>query len=153
MSSFQIVFSSLYEYFKLSPISTAFFIFLLGTMLLNLIKEIIIWSEKKNVILSESCIYLVIEKSNQSCDLPSRQKDFKVRGDSCEGCKGKTINITKEEMEKRVANDSQWKCIIILSAKYIRNILPYLSFFYTLALAIFENQWERMASYYEKKEK
>lgn len=140
MSTFQIIFSSLYNYFKLSPISTAFFVFLLGTVLLNLIEEIIIWSEKKNVILSKSCIYLVIEKGNQSCDLSSRQKDFKARGNSCESCKGKAVNVTKAELEERAANGSQWKRIAILSAKYIRNILPYLSFFYTLALAIFENQ-------------
>lgn len=138
MAFFFATVTSLYNYFEHSLISISFFIFLLAVAILNIIREIIVRAEKKNVILDRPCIYLVIGITDQSCGLSSRKENFKRKGNSCDGCTGKNIGISKEDLEDRARNESAWKSIIILLAKYARNVLPYMSFFYTLAITLFE---------------
>lgn len=129
------------DYFKLSPISSAFFFTLFVVLVLNAVKGILIWHEKKTGDHSQSCKFLIKkDDDNRGCSIPRRQKDFIKNGDSCKGCKGKTFNMTTSEAEERAASGAAWKRIIIIIANCSKNLLPYISFLYTLVLAIFEMQ-------------
>ena len=47
--------------------------------------------------------------------------------------------MTDIEAENRVLRGQKYKRIIVLMANHSKNLLPYVSFLYTLAVAIFEN--------------
>lgn len=47
--------------------------------------------------------------------------------------------MTDAEAENRVADGTLWKRIILLLANCSKNMLPYISFIYTLVVTIFEN--------------
>lgn len=128
-----------FTYFTKSPISTVFFTFLLFTFLLNLIKKILIENEKKRETRSQKCKYLNTKDHKQKCEFEQYRDFFLKSGEKCEGCRGKTVMINDDEAEKRVEKESIWKCSIVLLANLTRNLLPYISFFYTLSVTIFEN--------------
>ena len=128
-------------YFKLSPISSAFFFTLFVVLVLNAVKGILIWCEKKKGDPSQSCKFLIKkDDEHRGCSIPRRQIAFKKNGYSCKGCKGKTFNMTNSEAEERAAIGAAWKRIIIMLANCSKSLLPYISFLYTLVLAIFEIQ-------------
>ena len=122
-----------------SPISTVFLICIIIVLVLNIIKHCFICLEKRRGTPHLSCEYLFISENGQDCDHLSYRKRFKKNGNSCEGCRGKSFQMTNAEAEKRVVTGAIWKHIIILMANYSKSLLPYISFLYTLAMAIFEN--------------
>lgn len=127
------------EHFKQVPISALFFIYLILVFILNIIKRVLILIEKKRGTPHQSCEYLVKIKNGQDCNHPSYRKHFKNNGNSCERCHGKSFKMTDSEAENRVVKGNIFKCVLICLANYSKNMLPYISFFYTLVIAIFEN--------------
>lgn len=128
----------LQEYFKSSPVSTGFFLFLLAVITLDILKMCLIYREKKNRDLYQACIYLCSGRDGPECNHSSCKQGFKDRNGSCEGCAGKTLPITNEDVVKHIIAGATWKRIVIAIANCSRSILPYVSFIYTLFIAIFE---------------
>lgn len=127
------------QHFKDFSVSTVFFIFIVVVIILNICKKIFVWWEKKKGTPHQSCEYLVKVSGGQDCDHLSHRKRFKENGNSCEECKGKSYKMTDIEAENRVLRGKKCKRIIILMANFSKNLLPYVSFLYTLAVTIFEN--------------
>lgn len=129
------------NYFKLSPISSSFIFILFIVFCLNFVKAILIWRERKQGDQSQSCKFLIKkEDEHHCCSIRHRQKKFIKNGCSCSGCKGKTFCMTNIEAEERAAAGAVWKKVVIQIANGSKNLLPYISFLYTLVLAIFELQ-------------
>ena len=118
---------------------TFFFIFIVFTLFLNLIKNFLIQDKKKKEILQEKCEYLETDNYKQECKLDSQRTRFHKNGDSCKECPGKTVKISDVEIENRVKTEKRWKNIVVLLANITGYMLPYISFLYTLAVTIFEN--------------
>lgn len=134
----QPIYEFLCNYLKSSPVSIVFSLFFCAAAILNVVRGILIWYEKKSMALNQRCKYLITDESSSDCSVPSYRQGFHDRGDDCAECPGKTFDITNEDAMERAMKGSLWKCIIILMANYSRNILPYASFLYTLIIAIFE---------------
>lgn len=134
----KLVIKNILEHFNDSPISTIFFVIIFCIFLLNVIRKIFIWQEKKSKSQNQRCKYLINLGSEQDCDIPSQREQFKARGNSCADCRRKLFEMTDSEAENRIAMGCMWKYEIILLAGYSKNALPYISIFYTLAVAIFE---------------
>lgn len=134
-----IVFEDISKHFKEFPISGIFLTFLVLVFLLNVVKRVFIEMEKKYGTIDQSCEYLIIGKKGQDCKLLSYRKRFKENGNSCEGCRGKSFKMTDSEAENRIAKGVIWKHIIVLLANCGKNMLPYISFLYTLIIAIYKN--------------
>ncbi len=134
----QPIYESLCSYLKSSPASVTFSLFFSAVAILNIIRGILIWYEKKSMASNQRCKYLITNQSSSDCSIPSYWQGFHDREDSCAECPGKTFDITNEEAMERAMKGAWWKCIIILMANWSRNILPYASFLYTLIIAIFE---------------
>lgn len=100
----------------------------------------LVYFERKNGYLDQTCKYLFSGQYGPACRIRYYEQGFKDRNNSCEGCRGKTISITNEEIFECIAANVMWKRIIILIVKYSNAILPYISFFYTLFVAIFEKR-------------
>jgi len=129
------------NYLKLSPISSTFIFILFIVFCLNFVKAFLIWRERKQGDQSQSCKYLIKkEDEHHYCSIRRRQKKFIENGCSCSGCKGKTFCMTNIEAEERAAAGAVWKKVVIQVANGSKNLLPYISFLYTLVLAIFELQ-------------
>lgn len=135
----EIVLNGVSEYFKESPMSTVFFVFIILVFVLNITKGFLVWLEKKRGTPYQSCKYLIEEDNEQDCSHLSHRKYFKSNENGCEGCRGKSFKMTDAEAEYRVADGNLCKRIIILLANYSKNMLPYISFIYTLVVTIFEN--------------
>lgn len=133
------IFTGLSTHLQLFPVSTIFLIVVFFSFLVNLLKRILLWLEKKQVKPHESCQYLVLGSKGQDCDLPSRRKRFKKNNNSCSGCRGKTFKLTDTEAESRIASSSTWKRTILVLASYSNASLPYISFIYTLVVTILED--------------
>lgn len=134
------ILEDLFAYFKSSPTSIGFFLFLLVVATLNIFKAVLIFLEKKKGYPDQSCRYLSPGRNGLVCELPSCEQGFKDRKNSCEGCTGKTFSVTNEEVSERIAASDMRKRVIILLANYSKGILPYISFLYTLLIAIFEKK-------------
>lgn len=134
-----IICQGLPRHLKESPISTFFLIYIILVFILNIIKQDFICLEKRRGTPHLSCEYLFTSKNGQDCDHLYYRKRFKRNGNSCEGCRGKSFQMTDAEVEKRVDKGAVWKHIIIFMANYSKSLLPYMSFLYTLAMTIFEN--------------
>lgn len=132
------VIKNILDHFSDSPISAIFFGVIFCIFLLNIIRKIFIWQEKKSKSQNQRCKYLINLGSEQDCDIPSQREQFKARGNSCTKCPRKYFEMTDSEAENRIAMGCMWKYVIILLADYSRNALPYISVFYTLTVAIFE---------------
>lgn len=133
------IWNGLSSHLQSFPISTIFLVIIILSVIVNTIKRILIWMERKRIKLHDSCQYLVAGSKGPDCDLPSRRKRFKKNNDSCAGCPGKSFKLTDAEAENRIACSSTWKRWILSLASYINAFLPYISFIYTLAVTIFEN--------------
>ena len=131
-------FKRILVYLKDSPISIVFLIFIVVVFVLNIIKRVIIYLEKKHGARYQSCMFLVVEANKQDCNLPSHRTYFKENENGCDGCTGKTINMTDADAEIRIVKSSAWKKVVVILANYGKNALPYISFFYTLIITIFE---------------
>lgn len=134
----QALLNSLEEYFKSSPVSTIFFLFLFAVATLNILKMCLIYWEKKNGDLDQACKYLGSGRDGPECKQSSCEQGFKDRNGSCEGCAGRTLSITNEDVAEYIIANASWKRIVILIANYSRSVLPYVSFLYTLFIAMFE---------------
>lgn len=134
-NQFENICSNIPEHFKEFPISTAFLLFLGCVLILNIARKILISSEKRKGILDQSCIFLDTSNNKQDCKNSTYRKRFKKRG-SCEKCWGKSYNMTDEEAENLIAKGVIWKRIVLLVANESKSMLPYLSFLYTLIVAI-----------------
>ena len=134
-NQFENICSNIPKHLEEFPISTAFLLFMVFALILNIVKKLLISLEKKIGLLDQSCIYLDTSNNKQDCKNPSYRKQFKKKG-SCEKCWGKSYNMTDEEAENRIAKGRIWKRIILLVANECRIMLPYLSFLYTLVIAI-----------------
>ena len=133
----QTLWNSLQEYFKSSSVSTAFFLFLLVVIALNILKMCLIYREKKKGDLDQACKYLDSGRDGPECKHSSCKQGFKDRKGSCEGCAGKTFSITNEDVAEYIIASGTWKRIVILIANWSKMLLPYVSFLYTLFIAIF----------------
>lgn len=138
MANIQTVYDYFCNYLKVSPTSIIFSVFFLATAILEIIREVLIWQEKKRMAPKQRCQYLLTEQNSSNCDLPEYRQGFRERGNNCTGCAGKTVSIKNEDAIERMVKRAPWKLAIILMANYSRNILPYASFLYTLSIAIFK---------------
>ena len=134
----QAILKNLHEYFKSSPVSIAFFVFLLIVIVLDILKLRLIRIEKKNGFSDQACKFLDFERGGSVCRLPSCEQGFKDRKNSCEGCTGKILSITNADAVEQITASVTWKRSVVLIANCSRSVLPYASFLYTLFIAIFE---------------
>lgn len=138
LSQLDVLFNGIPKYFKESPISTFFLIFLLVELCLNIVKRIFIWQEKKKEVSNQPCECFIIDEKGQDCCHPLYREYFKQNGNSCAECKGKSFELTDVQAEKRIVSGKTWKKVIFISASYGKSLLPYITFIYTLSVAIFE---------------
>ncbi len=131
------VIDNIFEHFNESPISATFFVFIFCVFLLNIIRKIFIWQEKKNRSKNQRCKYLINLGNEQDCDIPSQRKQFREKGNSCADCQRKSFGMTDTEAENRIAMGYVWRYRIILLADYSKSVLPYISFLYTLVVTVF----------------
>lgn len=131
-------FVEIYEYLKTSSLSVKFFVFVIVIFVLNILKSIFIWYEKRITAPRQKCKYLIEEKYQYGCSLSMYEKRFKEKKDSCEGCKGKNTGISNQEAEERIRDGKKWQYIVIFLANSGKNILPFMSLVYTLCIGIFE---------------
>lgn len=139
LDQIEIIWKGIPQHFKDSSVSTMFLAIIVVVFILDICKKIFIWWEKKKGTPHQSCEYLVKISGGQDCDHSSYRKQFKENGNSCEGCKGKLYKMTDIEAENRILRGKTCKRLIILLANHSKNLLPYVSFLYTLAVTIFEN--------------
>lgn len=139
LDQLEIILKGVPQHFKDFSVSTVFFLFIMVVFILNICKRIFVWWERKKGTPHQSCEYLVKVNGKQDCDHLSYRKQFREKGNSCEECKGKSYKMTDMEAENRVVRGKKYKKIIILLANHSKNLLPYISFIYTLAVTIFEN--------------
>nr|WP_300797492.1 hypothetical protein [uncultured Acetatifactor sp.] len=139
LDQIEITCRAIYQHFKEFSVSKVFLIIVVVVFSLNICKRVFIWWEKKKGTPFQSCEYLVKVNKRQDCDHSFYRKKFKENGNSCEKCKGKSYKMTDIEAENRVLRGQKYKRIIVLMANHSKNLLPYVSFLYTLAVAIFEN--------------
>lgn len=132
-------FKLVFEYFKGSLISTIFFVVLISISILNIIKKALIWQEKKANMKNKTCEFLIQRGNQQDCDILSRRQRFIDKGRSCKGCKGRSIKMSDAEAENRIKKGGFVKYLLIMLADGGRSLLPYISFCYTLVIAIFEH--------------
>lgn len=137
ISQLKYVINDIFEHFSESPISATFFIFIFCVFFLNIIRKIIICQERKNRSQNHRCKYLINLGNEQDCDIPSRRKQFREKGNSCASCRRRALEMTDVEVENRIAMGYVWKYRIVLLANYSKYVLPYISFLYTLAMTVF----------------
>lgn len=135
-----IVFESVQKHFEKYPTSVIFLYCILGVLFLNIIKQLLIWLEKKRGMPNQSCRYLYTIRNEQDCNHFSYRKRFKQNGNNCEKCPGKTSTMTDSEAETRILSSSIPKRWIVRLANWSRIILPYASFVYTLVITALENK-------------
>lgn len=139
LNQIEIILKGIPQHFKDFSVSTMFFIFMVVVFILNMCKKIFVWREKKKGTPHQSCEYLVKISGGQDCDHSLYRKQFKENGNSCMECKGKSYKMTDIEAEDRVLRGKKCNRFIILLANHGKNLLPYVSFLYTMAVTIFEN--------------
>ena len=125
-------------HFQDSHVSVGFFVFIFLVFILDIIKQIMIWKEKKDRSHDLTCKFL-INSDEQDCSLSKFNNYFKDNLNSCEGCPGKTIEMTNKDAEELMTKGSLIKKILVFLANFSKNILPYLSFLYTLCVVVFKN--------------
>ena len=130
--------SRMFDYFTSSTISIVFFLFLCVAHILNVIRDHLVSSEKKTGYPDRACIRLAKGRKGQVCTSSRYKTDFKKRNNSCEGCKGKNVSITNDEVLEQITASATWKRIIVYLSNWCKSILPYMAFLYTLLIAIFE---------------
>ena len=135
----EIMVESVQKHFEKYPTSLFFLYCILGALILNIIKQLLIWLEKKRGMPNQACKYLLIKGNKQDCNHFSYRKQFKKNGDDCEKCWGKTSPMTDSEAETRILSGSILKRWIVRTANWSRAILPYASFVYTLIITALEN--------------
>lgn len=139
LSQIKIVLEGIPEYFKESPVSMIFLSCIIIVFILNIFKRKLVLREKKRGTPHQSCDYLVTVRNEQDCNNTFYRKYFRENGNSCEKCRGKFLKMSDDEAENRVASGKFWKHAIVWLANFGKNILPYITFFYTLIIAILEN--------------
>lgn len=135
----EIVFEGVRRHFEKYPTSVVFLYGILGVFILNIIRQLLIWLEKKRGMPNQACRYLYIIRNEQDCNHFSYRKRFRQNGNNCEKCRGKTSNMTDSEAETRILSGSFLKRWIVRLANWSRTILPYASFVYTLVITALEN--------------
>ena len=134
----KLVIKNIFECFIDSPINAIFLAFIFCIFLLNVIRKVFIWQEKKSKSQNQRCKYLINWRGEQDCDIPSQREQFKAKGNSCADCRRKLFEMTDSEAENRIAMGCIWKYVIIILANYGKTAMPYISILYTLILAMFE---------------
>lgn len=132
------IFNKVIIFFQESHISVIFLFLVIVILALNTLKRALIRWEKKNGTLMEKCLFLTNGYNGQDCNHVVQRQRFK-KEKSCEGCPGKIFNMTDEEAESRIASSGNWKKAILLVAKIGNDVLPYISFVYTLIIAFLES--------------
>lgn len=135
----EIVFEGVQKHFAKYPTSIVFLFCILGVLILNIIRQLLIWLEKKRGIPNQACRYLYIVRNEQDCNHFTYRKRFKKNGNDCEKCWGKTSTMTDSEAETRILSGNLLKRWIVRLANWSRTILPYASFVYTLVITALEN--------------
>ena len=130
----QTILTKLVNYFKSSAVGCCFFVFLFIVAILDIFKGILIWLEKKNGYPDQACKYLSSGRDSPVCNVSSRKQGFKDRNNSCEGCSGKTLSISNEEVSNYIIASGTWKRVFIVLTNCTRQMIPYVSFIYTLRL-------------------
>ena len=139
VSDMEIVIESVKKHFEEYPTSVIFLYCIFGVLILNIIRRLLIWLEKKRGMHNQACRYLFVVRNEQDCNHYSYRKQFKQNGNNCEKCRGKTSAMTDAEAETRILSGSIWKRSIVRLANLSRNMLPYASFVYTLVITALEN--------------
>ena len=134
-----IVFESMQKHFKEYPTSWIFLGCIILVLILNIIRRLLIGLEKKRGTPNQSCIYLFTVRGEQDCNHLSYRKHFKQNGNDCEKCRGKTIEMTDSEAERRILSGGLLACWIVRLANGGRSVLPYVSFVYTLIITALAN--------------
>lgn len=67
----QPIYESLCSYLKSSPASVTFSLFFSAVAILNIIRGILIWYEKKSMASNQRCKYLITNQSSSDCSIPS----------------------------------------------------------------------------------
>lgn len=135
-----IVLESMQIHFKEYPTTKFFLGCIMVVMILNIIKRCLVWREKKRGTPNQACIFLFTVRDEQDCSHLFYRKQFKENGSDCEQCRGKITQMTDAEAELRILSGNPWACWIVRLANGSKNILPYMSFVYTLVLTILANK-------------
>lgn len=136
----EIVFEGMQTHFKEYPASRIFLGFIIVVLILNIARRLLIWLEKKRGTPNQACRYLFTVGDEQDCSHLSYRKRFRENGNDCEKCRDKMSQMTDAEAELRILSGHILVSWIVRLANGSRGILPYMSFAYTLILAIFTNK-------------
>lgn len=131
------IMENLPEHFSAFPISSVFFFGIVFIFILNVLKRIMIGLEKRQMSSYHKCPYLIIDEA-QDCINSFYREKFKIGEIECADCPGKRRSITNINAENQIMAGKFRKRIVILLANFGRDLLPYLSFFYTLSVLILE---------------
>lgn len=104
-------------------------------LLLNCVKAIVLSEQLRKLKKNKQCEYLEQMPYGQNCSNSVHRIAFVEKHNSCEKCRGKSISINKDDLERQAANSGVCKKIIISLANVGKAILPYMSILFTLVTA------------------
>lgn len=139
LSQLKIIIKTAPKFFKESPISTIFFALVILILIMNIAKIILIILEKKKKTPNQSCKYLTRIENKHDCSHPAHREKFNKNKKDCTGCWGQSFKINDSEAEERIMTSSRCKFIFFFLANRGKNMLPYISFIYTLIITIYRN--------------
>lgn len=133
-------FDSLKAVLSEDKIAQFFLVYMSVVLFLNMIKAIILWREREKETINNPCEYLSNDGEDQICKNASYAETFKKRNNSCKGCFGRSINQSKESVERRAKKSGAIAFLIILLADIGRVVLPYAAILFTLLSKISTTQ-------------
>lgn len=135
------IIANLVDSLKVSTNISVLFLFLMCIVLiLNVIRKELIKKEYYHGNLDEHCKYLTEAENGHTCVFTAYKKRFEENKNNCKGCPGKTFSMTESEAENRIVKESISKRRIIFLAHLGKDLLPYVSFLYTLLISMLINK-------------
>lgn len=122
------IFENIFLFFSISPIHFLLFVYIIFTIILNIVRLILIEYERKHLPLDYACRYL----KNNTCYNLRYVKAFKQRNCSCDNCCGRDIGIDDTQIEHSACQSSKLKKFLILLANITASITPYIIFVNTI---------------------
>lgn len=128
--------NDLLTYLSKDKVALSFLIFMVIVLILNIIKEIITAIYRKKESQNHTCKFLKESIDGLSCTHRSHLKKFKKKNCSCDGCFGRTIEMSKEEAEESAGKINRVVNVLFVAARAGKSLLPYISIIFTLLSAM-----------------
>lgn len=110
--------------------------FMIVVLILNAVKECIVLVYKKQESKNHKCRYLREGNDGLSCTHRSYLKRFSKTNGSCDRCFGRTMEVSKEDIEERASKSYRLVYVMFLLARAGKSLLPYVAIIFTLLSAM-----------------